>query len=324
MQTQLIGFGSPLVDYLARENDTFITQNNLIKGGMTLVNAEQISSLVDKVKNPQRAPGGSAANTIVGLARLGIHTAFCGMTGTDTAKSFLEDTYRDLSINTHFLTSPHGSPTGRVLSIITPDSERTFATYLGAALDISADDLTDELFSGQPDVYIEGYLIANTPLFRRICEKSAEHGCRVSIDLASFNVVEDNRDLLLEVLQRYAGIIFANEEEAAALTGIQSDEAVHKLAELAEIAVMKIGKRGSLIARAKDVERVEIQTVEAVDTTGAGDLYAAGFMAGLLKKKSLTDCARMGSITSRYVVQQYGAFIPTEKWQNISSEINAL
>jgi len=320
MNKKIIGFGSPLIDYLVRENVEFVQKHSLVKNGMTLVNADTVNALINSVTAPAVVPGGSAANTICGLARMGIPSAFCGKIGKDPAADVLKTAYDRLGITQRFLTSD-STPTGKVLSIITPDSERTFATFLGSALELSENEITEELFKGCTHVYIEGYLIANPPLIVKIAQTAKKLGLTTAIDLASFNIILEHKNAFSDILKKFIDYVFTNEEEAQALTGETNPQKILDiLIESCELAVLKLGKQGSMIRTKKEKITVPITPVKAVDTTGAGDLYAAGFLSGYLNGKDLKTCGTYGSITSKYVVQQYGAFMDDAAWKRILQE----
>ena len=210
------------------------------------------------------------------------------------------------------------------MALVTPDSERTFGTFLGAAIELSTDDVNIELFRGHDIAYIEGYLVQNHDLVRKAAEMARKAGLTIAIDLASYNVVEENIDFLNEIISEYVDIIFANEEEAKAFTGQEPEEAVLKLADLCDIAVVKVGKEGSLIKSGDELIKVGIIEANCIDTTGAGDLYAAGFLFGLANRFDLKKCGEIASITSGNVISVYGARMDTATWENIKTKVNSL
>ena len=167
------------------------------------------------------------------------------------------------------------------VALVSPDSERTFATFLGAAVEISASDLKLEDFQGYDYFHIEGYLVQNYDLIETAVKLAKEAGCKVTIDMASYNVVEDNLEFLTRIVKEYVDIVFANEEEAKAFTGKEPREALDAIAEMTDIAVVKIGSKGSMVKRGDKVYTAGVIKANSIDTTGAGDLYAAGFIYGL-------------------------------------------
>jgi sugar/nucleoside kinase (ribokinase family) len=208
--------------------------------------------------------------------------------------------------------------TGKSIVLISKDCERTFATYLGAAIELAPADLTIEPFQGYDYFHLEGYLVQNHALVEASVKLAKKANIGISIDLASFNVVEANLDFLRGIVADYIDIVFANEEEAEAFTGkADPEEALGEIAKTCKIAVVKIGKEGSLIAMGK--ERIRIAPIEAkaIDTTGAGDLYASGFFYGLINGHSLDICGKIGSITSGKIVEVLGAKMDEAKWKEV-------
>ena len=317
MKKSVIGIGNALVDILTRiDNDDILNDLRLPKGSMQLVDAStsaHVGAAVERFENSM-APGGSAANTIHGLAKCGIKTGFIFSTGNDEMGRFFEDAMKEVGVKPHVY--HRETPTGTARAIISPDGERTFATHLGAAVELTAEMLNKELLAGWDYCYIEGYLIANQPLVRRTIELSKQVGCKVAIDLASYNVVEENRGFLLEILPQI-DIVFANEEEAKSLTGNTPEESLEFIAKSCEIAVVKIGKRGSLIKRGDEKVQIGCSKVNVIDTTGAGDMYAAGFLAGLINGLNLEKCGELGSCLAENIIQVIGAKMGEDRWNAI-------
>ena len=214
----------------------------------------------------------------------------------------------------------HGDvPSGIAQAIISPDGERTFATHLGAAILLSDSHLTLDIFKGWDYCYVEGYLIANRPLFKKAIEFAKQAGCKVVLDLASYNVVEENREFLVELLPQI-DIVFANEEEAKALTHSTPEESLEFIGKHCEIAVVKVGSKGSMIKRGNEKVTVGCNKVNVIDTTGAGDLYAAGFLAGLINGFDLQRSGALGTCLAGNVIQNLGAKLKEEQWQVIHKD----
>lgn len=319
MQPKIIGIGNALVDVLVTVDESFLRKHHLPKGSMQLIDKNRIEELLQKINtlNMQYTSGGSAANTIHGLARLGIETVFIGKVGNDSFGNFFENDLLLNHIQPHLLRF-QSSETGRALTFITPDSERTFATYLGAAVELNENDINAGFFEGCFLLHLEGYLIYNHKLILRAAEMAKSAGLKISIDLASFNVVEDNRDFLINLIENYVDIVFANEAEARALILKEPDEALHDIAELTNIAVVKFGVKGSMIKHKNNVIKVDAFKANAIDTTGAGDLYAAGFLYGFANDWTLEKCGKLGSLTASKVVEVIGAKINENEWKNIN------
>ena len=314
----IVGIGSALVDILIHEEDEFIHKTGEAKGGMTLVDNTWIErTLAMGSGSATIVAGGSACNTIVGVGKLGGTARFVGKCGNDKwGRQYEEDLVKQ-NVEPALLRSD--SPTGRVLSIITPDAQRTMFTYLGASAETHPEDIAADSFADAAVVHIEGYLLFNPDLIRASLEAAKTAGALVSLDLASFTVVEQSLDLLEELVADYVDILIANEDEARAFTG-QSDEdlALKALAEKAKIAVLKIGPRGSYVTCAGETIRIQpLGDSAALDTTGAGDLWAAGFLFGLVQGYSLEKCGQLGSACGYEVCQVTGANIPEDGWNRI-------
>lgn len=312
---KVIGIGSALVDILTRiDNDDTLHELNIAKGSMMLVDEKSSAIIENKLKNYEStmAPGGSAANTIHGLAKLGIESGFVSFVGDDELGKFFEDSMNSVGVKP--LLSHTKTASGTARTIISADGERTFATNLGASLEMHEGIITDEVFKDWEYCYLEGYLIANRPLFKKAIDTAKSNGCKVVLDLASFNVVKDNRDFLNELLPQI-DIIFANEEEAKALTQKSAEESLHHIAKNVDIAVVKIGKRGSLIKRGEEVVQIGCNKIDVVDTTGAGDMYAAGFLYGLIKGYDLERCGTIGNHLAESIIQVVGAKMDENRWR---------
>ena len=207
------------------------------------------------------------------------------------------------------------------VALISPDSERTFATYLGAAVELSDSDLNSNQFKGYKYLHIEGYLALNHDLMLKAAELAKGNNLKISIDMASFNVVEDNLEFLKDYVKNYVDIIFANEEEAKAFTGKEPEEALHVIAEQCEIAVVKIGSKGSMVKSKGKTYQVEPLKANSIDTTGAGDLYASGFLYGLSNNLPLEKCGSIGSLCASKVIEVIGSKMNNETWDEIKKSI---
>ena len=314
----IVGIGSALVDILIHEEDDFIDKTGAAKGGMTLVDNTWIErTLAMGSGSATIVAGGSACNTIVGIGQLGGTARFVGKCGNDPYGRQYEDDLVKQNVEPALLRSD--SPTGRVLSVITPDAQRTMFTYLGASAETRPEEITADSFANAAVVHIEGYLLFNPDLILASLEAAKKAGALVSMDLASFTVVEQSMDLLEKIVTGFVDILIANEDEARAFTGQSEEkEALEALSEKAKIAVLKIGPRGSYVTCAGETIRIQpLGSGSAVDTTGAGDLWAAGFLFGLVQGYSLEKCGILGSACGYEVCQVTGAHIPDEGWLRI-------
>jgi sugar/nucleoside kinase (ribokinase family) len=314
----IVGVGSALVDILIHESDAFLEKSGAIKGGMTLVDEEFIQRILERTSSkPVIVSGGSACNTIVGVGQLDGRARFVGKCGSgEWGRRFRRGL---ITQNVEPALFSSLSPTGRVLSIITPDAQRSMFTFLGASSETQADEISSVSFENTAVVHIEGYLLFNPELILAAVKHAKACGAMVSLDLASFTVVDGARDLLDHIVTNFVDIVIANEDEARVFTGCTIDmDALEVLAQKADIAVVKLGRRGSLIAYQNAVLKIEVRgDGNALDTTGAGDLWAAGFLYGLVKGYPLELCGDLGSMCGYEVCQVIGACIPEDGWKRI-------
>lgn len=321
----LVGVGSPLVDLVLQVDDEFLAkQVEGAKGGMEMVDAALIDRLLTKSKRAAvRAAGGAASNTTVGAANLGLATAFIGCVGNDDFAAFYRTALAEQGCEARLVEHPE-LPTGRVLSLVTPDAQRTMRTCLGAAAALDPAGITAETFAGVRLVMLEGYTLFNHDLTRAIARAAKAAGCQLALDLASFEVVNINKPVLAELLAGQVDVVFANEDEARAWCGGSPEQALEDLAGRAPVAVVKLGKDGALIARGSERVRVAVEPVDqVVDTTGAGDCWAAGFLAGHLRGLPLAQSGRLGSLAGAAVVQVMGAQVAREQWTRIKGFLDA-
>ena len=322
---KILGLGSALVDIMTQiPNEQILKELNLPKGSMTYVDAQTSVSIGEKLAylGSQMASGGSAANTMSGLAKLGIEAGFLSKIGNDEVGRFFEKQMTETHVKPLMLKSE--TPSGRVQALVTADGERTFATCLGAAAEMCADDIKPELFEGWDIFYVEGYLVANPTMLRKAIETAKKQGMTIAIDLASYNVVEESRDFLLELINNYVDIVFANEKEAFALTGMEPEAALHYLAKRCDIAVVKVGAKGAFVQRGNEITTIPPMEAEVVDTTGAGDMWAAGFLTGLVKGEDLQKCGMMGAIVAKNIIEVVGAKMDEARWEKIHTAIALL
>lgn len=322
----ILGIGNALTDILAiLPDDTLLQELALPKGSMQHVDSETGNRIWEKLKplGADLVAGGSAANTINGAATFGMESGFIGKVGDDDLGSLFKSNQEKDGIRSILLKGDN--PTGRAMVLITPpNAERTFAVYLGAALELVPDDLHPEWFEGWDYFHIEGYLVQNQATVRRAIELAKAAGCRISIDLASYNVVEANLEFLHEIVEEYVDIVFANETEAEAFTGLPPREALDSIARICDTAVVKIGKDGSMVRRGEELHFIKARPAAAIDATGAGDLYAAGFLYAHSIGMPLKTCGDIGSAIAAKVVEVVGTKIDQPRWNAAKKEINEL
>ena len=322
---KILGIGSALVDIMTQIPDENILQElNLPKGSMTYVDAETSVAIGKKLAylGNQMASGGSAANTMSGLAQLGVEAGFLSKIGKDEVGQFFEKQMIESHVQPLMLKSD--TPSGRVQALVTADGERTFATCLGAAAEMCADDIKPELFKGWDILYVEGYLVANPNMLDKAVKTAKEAGLKIAIDMASYNVVEESRDYFMQLIENYVDYVFANEQEAFALTGMEPLQTIDFLASRCEIAVVKVGAKGAYIRRGNETATIAPMKANVIDTNGAGDMWAAGFMVGLVKDEPLENCGKMGAIVAANVIEVLGTKMDAERWNKIHASIAKL
>ncbi len=322
VNSRIVGLGSALVDILVHESDEFVNRIGCEKGGMTLVDMPELEAILSQVSSePVEVPGGSACNTAVGIGRLGGISRFVGKRGNDGTGHAFHRALTQRCVEPVLMTS--ALPTGRVLSIITPDAQRTMITYLGASADTQPHEITPAHFNDSAVVHMEGYLLFNPDLMIAALKAAKQAGVRVSLDLASFTVVEQSKSILDDLIAKYVDILIANEDEALAYTGLRDEtQALECLAHNVDIAALKIGARGSLIHNGNRIYRIPAMgTGTAVDTTGAGDLWASGFLFGMVNGFDLEKCGRIASACGFEVCQVVGADIPADGWMRIKKKL---
>ncbi len=317
--------GNALVDILVKiDDDQLLDKFELPKGSMQLVDKEKSQQLIEAMSHLKYeiASGGSAANTINGLANLDTPCGYIGKIYDDEfGETFTKD-MTDKGIEAILLNG--NQDTGIATTLISEDSQRTFATFLGAAVEMTPDDLKEGFFDGYDYFHIEGYLVQNQALIETAVKLAKKCGVKVSLDLASYNVVEDNLEFLKKLVVEYVDIVFANEEESLAFTGLEPEAALQEISKMCEFAIVKVGAKGSLV-KTKD-EEVSVDAIQAkpIDTTGAGDLYASGFLYGLANNLSLEKCSKLGGLLGGNVIEVIGPKMNESRWTTIKSEVSKI
>lgn len=322
---RVIGIGNALTDMLVNlKTDSVLARFKLAKGSMSLVDTKLQTEISKSVAGLpySLSLGGSAGNTIRAMAQLGCKVGFIGKVGKDTTGDFFEQALENLGVEPVIFRGTERS--GKCVSLISADGERTMVTHLGAALELRAEEIVPEIFDGYDCLYVEGYLVQNHELILGAAKTAKQCGLKVAIDLASFNVVEENLAFLRSLVEKYVDIVFANEDEAKAFTGeAEPLNALQAISEICDLAVVKIGIKGALIKHGDEVVHVGIMAAaKRVDTTGAGDFYAAGFLAGLCDGLSLRQCGTIGAITAGKVIEVVGTTFGEEAWEDIHRLVN--
>ena len=323
----ILGIGNALTDILAvLPDDEFLQKYHLPKGSMQHVDMEtgdKIWSTLKKEVGVRYVAGGSAANTITCTAIFGMPSGFIGKIGDDELGHLFKSDHEQYGVNTRLLKGKNSS--GRSMVFITgANAERTFAVYLGAALELVPEDLKPEYFQGYDYFHIEGYLVQNQELIRTAVKMAKEAGCIISIDMASYNVVESNDAFLHNIVDEYVDIVFANETEAKVFTKKEPREALDEIARHCKIAVVKVGKDGSMVKSGDEYHFIEPWPAATIDATGAGDTYAAGFLYAHSLGMPLKVCGEVGSIIAAKVVEVIGTKIDIPRWRAAKQEIREL
>lgn len=317
--------GNALTDVLARlRSDLCFDELGLLKGGMQLIDEGRLLKIMSLFESLDTtlASGGSAANAVSGVTRMGVEGGFIGKVGRDAYGRFFREDMERNGVKTSLIECNQAS--GCAMTLITPDGERTFGTFLGAAATLGADELTHEMFAGYDVLHIEGYLVQDEALILRAVQLAKELGLQVSFDMASYNVVKENHHIIHILVENYVDILFANEEEAMAYANEEPRRAVETLARHCRIAIVKCGAQGSFIGCDGTIVEVPATPEVRVDSTGAGDLYASGFLYGLSQNCSLRLCGEIGSLLAGRVIKVIGTKMDDEIWAEIKLKVAAM
>lgn len=321
-QYNILGVGAPFIDYIVHVSDEFL--NSLpgqIKGIEPISHEGLIDLLSLTKKSPIIRPGGSCANTIKALSLLGHNCALVGKIGNDENGKFFEAHLKELNISSLYIHTKTPSPLA--LCLVTPDGERTIRSYLGCSQEMQAEDLKENDFNGVRHVHIEGHSLSNNMLTKRSMELAKKNGATISFDLGSFEIVTTHKEQIFYLLKNYVDVLFANIDESQALTNKTPLESCEELKKFCSVAVVSLGKEGGFIGSKNEIIKYDALTVEALDTTGAGDYFAAGFLHGFLNKQSLDECGRFGAILGSEIVQVEGTELSEADWKRILKKIKS-
>lgn len=307
----IVGIGNAIVDIIGRCDDAFLARHGATKGSMQLVDADTVSKLYADMGPGTEISGGSAANTMAGIASFGGRGAFIGKVADDEFGKIFRHDIRAAGIAFANSAAQGSSPTSRSLILVTPDGERTMHTFLGASSELDGGEVDPALIRQSAVVYLEGYLFDRPEAksaFGQAAELAAKSGRRVAMTLSDPFCVDRHRAEFLEFIRARVDILFANENEIKSLYETTSfDDAARKAREDAKVAVLTRSEKGSvLFADGQSVE-IPIEPTEVVDTTGAGDLYAAGVLYGLTSGRDLETAGRLGSLAAAEVISHIGA-----------------
>jgi sugar/nucleoside kinase (ribokinase family) len=311
MTYDLCAIGNALVDIIVSTDDEFLRKHSVAKGAMTLVDDKTASELYAHSGSAvEMSSGGSAANTLAGVASLGGNAAFMGKVGGD---QFGDVFAHDLRAQNIVFSSPVSPdlPTGRCLILVTPDAQRSMSTYLGAAVEFGTEDIDAQLVQHSSITYLEGYLFDKEPAkqaFLKASKLSHDAGKKMALTLSDTFCVMRHREAFLDLVRNQVDILFANENEIQTLYETKDlNAAIKAVRAHTDIAVVTLGSKGALVVSGENTYEIPPHPVASViDTTGAGDLFAAGFLYGHTHGKALAESARIGAIAAAEVISHYG------------------
>jgi sugar/nucleoside kinase (ribokinase family) len=308
----VVGIGNAIVDVLAQVDDNFLRSHDLSKGAMTLINSEPATKLHDQMGSAIECSGGSAANTIAGLASLGGNGAFVGKVCDDRLGTIFQHDIRALGVEFDTLLAAGGTPTARCLIFVTPDAQRTMLTYLGACAELGPEDINADVIKDSKVVYLEGYLF-DPPQAKEAFVKASEiahkSGRLVSLSLSDAFCVDRYRNEFLDLVKNHVDILFANEDEIISLYETKTfDDALQYVCQDCDVTALTRGEKGSVIVSGDEVYVLNAEPVKSLsDTTGAGDAFAAGFLFGFTQNMPLEKCGRIGGVVAAETIQHMGA-----------------
>jgi sugar/nucleoside kinase (ribokinase family) len=310
----VVAIGNALVDVISHETDEFVAEQGMVKGTMALIDTERAESLYEAMNPAVEISGGSAANTTVGLASFGSTAAFIGRVRQDQLGEVYAHDLRAAGVRFDTPAASDGLPSGRCLIVVTPDAERTLNTYLGASAELGPDEVDPDVIRSAAITYLEGYLWdspAAKEAYRFAARTAHEAGNRVALTLSDLFAVERHRETFLELVEHSVDILFANEAEICALYEVEDfDAALPHVIGHCEVAALTRSEKGAVIVRGDEVHAVAAHPIpggKLVDTTGAGDLYAAGFLHGFTRGYELDLCGRLGALAASEVISHIGA-----------------
>jgi sugar/nucleoside kinase (ribokinase family) len=317
---RVLGVGDACIDLFIPVSEEFLSHVPGKKGGAEAIEMEKLKQIIAASKtSPYMAAGGSCANTIKGLVNLGEPCAFLSSVGSDSFGEFFTASMKELGIELLF--SKSNIPTTLVLCLVTPDGQRTMRFCSDSIASEPNEFLHREYFKGVKIVHFDAYTLRNGNLTKKAMQLAKEAHAKVSIDLSSFEIVQEYHAKLTELLKEYVDIVFSNKDETQALTGLSPAEGCLKLQEMCSIAVVLMGDEGCLVGHQGEYFHSPSYSANIVDSTGAGDLFASGFLYGCLHKYPLTKCARLGNRLGSAIVEVQGAEFSSEKWKTVRAAL---
>ncbi len=311
----VVSLGNALVDILSPVSEAFIAQqktdHGMEKGAMTLIEETRAAELYAQLQDATETAGGSAANTMAGFASFGGKGGFIGKTNNDTLGQSFGDSLKEIGVTFNTPPLTDGPATGRCMVLITPDAQRTMNTFLGASIELSANDVDTTLIEDAQIIYLEGYLFDREKAkqaFVKAAETAHKAGRKVALSLSDPFCVDRHRESFLHLVEHHIDILFANEDEIKSLYQKETfEEAAAAVSKHVEIAALTRSEKGAVIQTADQAYTIPAAAVEQViDTTGAGDQFAAGFLYGLTEGLPLTACGNLGALAAAEVISHIG------------------
>jgi sugar/nucleoside kinase (ribokinase family) len=315
-QFDVVAIGNAIVDVLAQSEDSFLKEHGLAKGAMTLIDSEAAQRLYDIMGAGVEVSGGSAANSVAAIAGLGGRAAFIGKVADDLLGQVFAHDIR--AVGVHFETPPAngGAPTARCLILVTPDAQRTLQTFLGVSSQLGPEDVDEKLIAASKVLFLEGYLWDQPrakEAFLKAARAATDAGRKVSFTLSDPFCVERHRAEFLDLAENHVDILFANEIEIKSLYQVDDfDAALQHVRGHCEIAALTRSEKGSVVVSGDEIHIIDAEKVKVVDTTGAGDAYAAGFLYGYTQGRDLRACGRLGGLLAAEMISHYGARAETD------------
>ena len=308
----VVGIGNAIVDVLSQADDALLEAQGLPKGAMTLIDGPRAEALYGAMGPAREISGGSAANTMAGLASLGGQAAFIGKVRNDQLGGIFGHDIRAAGVAFDTPAATEGAPTARCLIFVTPDAQRTMGTFLGASVGLGPEDIDAETVAGAKVTYLEGYLWdppRAKEAFVKAAEVAHEAGRKVALTLSDPFCVDRHRDEFRDLVDGHIDLLFANEQEINSLYKVGGfDEALAALRGRCELAVLTRSEQGAVVLQGDHIESVSADAIDhLVDTTGAGDLFASGFLFGFVRGRPVRDCARLGALAAAEVISHFGA-----------------
>jgi fructokinase len=312
MNKKILGIGNAIVDVLAKVDDKFLIKNNLVKGSMKLINKFEFENLEENIKIEKVVAGGSVANTMAGIAYLNGSPSFIGKVNSDKFGDLYKKSLEDINVNFPYIKKNESLPTGASIILITPDSERTMCTYLGISSHLSADDISENNILDHELIFLEGYLWDkgdSEKMFKHAINISKQNNVKIAMTLSDIFCVTRHKEDFYNLLKNDLNILIGNENEINELTGKKNLlDSINHLKKFDKLIVITRSDQGSLAIKNNEIINCEsIKVDKILDLTGAGDLFAAGFLKEYLEKSDIKKCLTVGSITASKIIQQIGA-----------------